>query len=564
MIERIRSAVDQALAAIGAGQVLFAIEWPTETAHGDFAVNAAMAASKQLGKSPREIAEALMPMLAEALGEDAEKVEVAGPGFVNITLSRKYFAREMGDALKSKKWGWNESGASTSVMVEYSNPNPFKELHIGHLMSNVVGESLSRLLEASGRHVLRDTFGGDVGPHVAKALWAIQKKGITDLGNAKEVGEAYAHGAAAYENSEGTKREIDELNTHIYNVVAKGDAQELTDEEDRKLYELWKKGREVSMLEFERLFTLLGTSFDYAFFDSDTTKPGMRAVQNGLTRGIFEESEGAIIYRGEKKGLHTLVFITSRGTPTYETKDIGLSILKEERNPTDEVIIITAVEQVGHFRVFLAALEDIAPVLAAKTTHFPHGLLRLTSGKMSSRKGNIITASELLVDTIQLAQEKNADPLIAKQVAVGAIKYLILRSAPGADVVFDPEKSLSLEGDSGPYLQYAYVRARAVLDKAKEAGSTSATAEEMSAEPYLLERLIVRFPDIVARAERDRAPQHLAQYLTQLAGEWNSFYAQERIIGDEHEAYKLRVADAFARTMKEGLWLLGIPAPEGM
>lgn len=549
---------------MGAGQVSFAIEWPTDTARGDFAVNAAMAASKQLGKSAREISEALVRALTEALGEDAEKIEVAGPGFVNITLSRKYFAREMGDALKSKKWGWNESGTGTSVMIEYSNPNPFKELHIGHLMSNVVGESLSRLLEASGRHVLRDTFGGDVGPHVAKALWAIQRKGVTDLGNAKEIGEAYAHGAAAYENSEDAKREIDALNTRLYDIVAKEDAQELTDEEDRKLYELWKKGREVSMQEFERIFTLLETSFDYTFFDSDTTKPGMRAVQNGLTRGIFEKSEGAIIYRGEKKGLHTLVFITSRGTPTYETKDIGLSILKEERNPTDEVIIITAVEQVGHFRVFLAALEDIAPLLAAKTTHFPHGLLRLTSGKMSSRKGNVITASELLVDTIQLAQEKNADPLIAKQVAVGAVKYMILRSTPGADVVFDPEKSLSLEGDSGPYLQYAYVRACAVLEKAKGSGDPSAAAEQVPAESYLLERLIVRFPDVVARAERERAPQQVAQYLTQLAGEWNSFYAQERIIGGNGEAYKLRVAGAFARTMKEGLWLLGIPAPESM
>jgi len=559
MNERIRSAVDQTLAGMRAGQVEFAVEWPTDPAHGDVAVNAAMAAGKQLGKAPREIAEALVPALEEALGEDAARIEIAGPGFVNITLSRTYLAREMKSIPQHEHWGWNESGKGISVMIEYSNPNPFKELHIGHLMSNVVGEALSRLLEASGRHVLRDTFGGDVGPHVAKTLWALQRKGDTDIGSVSEVGKAYAHGAQAYEHSEEAKQEIDVLNTKLYDVVAKADAGELSSQEDRTLYELWEKGREVSMSEFERLFDLLGTSFDYTFFDSDTTAPGMRAVADGLKNGVFEKSDGAIIYRGEKKGHHTLVFITSRGTPTYETKDIGLAILKEELNPTDEVIIVTAVEQIGHFKVMFAALEDVAPLLAAKTSHVSHGLLRLSSGKMSSRKGNAITAAELIADTVKRSLERNPDPLIAKQVAIAAIKYMILRSASSANVLFDPEQSLSLDGDSGPYLQYAYVRARSVLEK-----GAGTKAGDVPPEPYLLERLLVRFPEVVARAEQERAPQHVVQYLTQLASEWNSFYASERIISGEYEGYKLAIAEAFAHTMCEGLWLLGIAAPKEM
>jgi len=560
MEQTLQDAIRAALIEMGAADVVFAIEWPADLVHGDFATNAALAAAKTLGRSPRDIADELASTLKGTLGMDVAKVEAAGPGFVNITLAHEAIARTLVSAGKDEAWGTGDRNLGRSVMIEYSNPNPFKEIHIGHLMSNVVGEALSRVLEASGARVVRDTFGGDVGPHVAKALWAIQKKGMTDLASAAEIGAAYTHGSNAYEASPDAKAEIDALNTRIYDIVARQDAPETLSEEDREILALWRKGREVSMEEFARIFAILGTRFDYIFYDSDTTKGGMSIVRDGVERGVFEESDGAVIYRGEKKGLHTLVFITSRGTPTYETKDIGLAFLKEERHPTDEVVIITAIEQVGHFEVVLAALEEIAPLIAKKTKHVPHGLLRLTTGKMASRKGNIITAADLLKDMVLAASEKNADPLVAEQVAVAAIKYMILRQAPGGDIIFDPEKSLSLEGDSGPYLQYALVRAKSVIAQSDVSADTS----DMPDEVYDLSRLVVRFPEVVRRAEAARAPHLIAQYLTQLAGEWNSFYAQNRIRGGEHEAYKLALANAFVATMERGLGLLGIPVPEKM
>ncbi|HRH24242.1 MAG TPA: arginine--tRNA ligase [Candidatus Paceibacterota bacterium] len=559
MEERIRKAVETALATLGAEDVTFAVERPADPSHGDFAVNAAMAAAKGLKKNPKALAEELVPLIEGALGDYVQSVTVAGPGFINLTLARSVITDALKDAQHSS-WGQGTVNSGRRVMIEYSNPNPFKEMHIGHLMSNVIGEALSRTIEASGAHVIRDTFGGDVGPHVAKALWALKKKGVTDIGSAKEIGDAYAHGSNAYEESETAKAEIDELNTKIYDVVGKQEEANNLSEEDRELLALWRKGREVSMEEFSRIFKVLGTKFDYVLYDSDTTKGGISAVMDGVEKGIFEKSDGAIVYKGEKKGLHTLVFITSRGTPTYETKDVGLAFLKEERCATDSVIIITAVEQVGHFKVFLAALEDIAPLLAKKTQHVPHGLLRLPTGKMSSRKGNVITTAELIQSVIELAQEKNEDPIVAEQVAIGAVKYMILRQAPGGDIIFDPEKSLSLDGDSGPYLQYSLVRAKSVLSQA----DLQPSGEDAPETPYLLERLITRFPEVVARAEAEHAPHHITQYLTQLAGEWNSFYAAERIRGGEHEAYKLLVAEAFVTTMTNGLTLLGIPTPEKM
>ncbi len=557
MEEKIRKAAEAALAALGAEGVVFAVERPADPSHGDFSVNAAMAAAKDLKKNPKTLADELAHVMQGTLGAYAESVTVAGPGFINITVARPVITEAI-EAARGDAWGRGAENDGKRVMIEYGNPNPFKEMHIGHMMGAIIGESIARLTEASGAHVLRDTFGGDVGPQVAKALWALMKAGTTDIASAQEIGKAYIHGSAAYEESEQAKAEIDELNVRIYRIVD-ADANTLSPE-DRALLALWRKGREISMEEFNRIFALLGTHHDYAFFDSETTAPGMDLVKEALAKGVLEESEGAIIYKGEKKGLHTLVFVTSRGTPTYETKDFGLAVLKETRAETDQIIILTAVEQVGHFKVTLAALSEVAPLLAAKTAHAAHGLLTLPSGKMSSRKGNVITAAELIQTVIERASEKNEDPLVAEQVAIGALKYMILRSAPGASVVFDPEKSLSLDGDSGPYLQYALVRARSVLAQSEHKPS----AADAPATPYLLERLITRFPEVVARAGRERAPHHVAQYLTQLAGEWNSFYAAERIRGGDHEAYKLLIAEAFVQTMHNGLELLGIPTPEKM
>ncbi len=549
MEERIRQAVQEALAQLGAEGVSFAVERPGDMAHGDYATNAALVASKQLGKNPKELAEGLVPHLQNALGADVREVSIAGPGFINITLSREAVARFI-EAAGKEGWGRGTANAGQRVMAEYTDPNPFKEMHIGHLMSNVIGESVARLTEYSGAEVMRASFQGDVGPHVAKAIWALRKKGVTDPGSAKEIGDAYAHGSRAYEESEEIRKEIDALNTALY------------EKKDEALMELWRKGRDVSLDAFEGLYRILGTKFEYYFFESETAGIGMDIVKEHIGT-VFTESEGAVVYEGEKKGkekgLHTLVFITSRGTPTYETKDIGLAFAKEEAWPSDRSIVLTAAEQIGHFKVMLAALEDIAPALAAKTTHIPHGFLRLTTGKMSSREGNVITAEALIRDVTEQALTRNEDPLIAGQVALAAIKYSILRQSAGSDIIFDFDKSLSLEGDSGPYLQYAYVRAKKILSYADGTGGN-----EEPAEPYALERLILHFPEAVARAERERAPHHVAQFLTELAAGWNSFYASEQVLGSPEEAYKQKLTRAFAQTMQNGLALLGIPAPERM
>lgn len=550
MEELIRKAVEEFLAQVGAEDVSFVVERPTEVAHGDYATNAALAAAKSLGKSPRSLADELARHLIDSLGESvASHVAVAGPGFVNVALAREAvtFAVAEADA-QGSEWGKGSVSAGQRVMVEYSNPNAFKEMHIGHLVGTIVGESLARLTENEGATVARDTFGGDIGPNVAKALWGLRFNGVTEPTTPREIGEAYVIGSNNYETNAEAKSEIDALNQAIYAGT------------DRELMALWRKGRDISIEEFRRVWKLLGTHFDFEFFDSDTTDTGVRVVTDGLNKGVFEKSDGAVIYNGEKKGVHTMVFITSHDTPTYEAKDVGLAFLKEERWPSDSNIIVTGNEQTGRFKTVLAALEEIAPLLAAKTKHVATGFLKLMSGKMSSRTGTVITATDFIQDVVARASERNEDPLVAEQVAIGAIKYMVLRQGPGSDITFDPEKSLSLEGDSGPYLQYALVRAKKILayDGNGESGN-----EEPSA-PYVIERVIMHYPEVAARAARELAPNLLTTYLTELAAAWNSFYASEQVLGSPEEAYKQRVARAFVNTMTNGLTLLGIPTPERM
>jgi len=314
MEERIRKVVAGALKELGAAGTAFVVERPGDPVHGDYATNAALAAAKMLEKNPRELADSLAQYLTEMLGHVVSHVAVAGPGFVNITLAREAVTLAIAEAdAQGAAWGKGTAESGKRVIVEYSNPNAFKEMHIGHLVGTVVGEAVSRLIENDGATLARDTFGGDIGPNVAKALWGLRKNNINEPTTADEIGSAYVAGSQAYESDPEAKADIDALNQAIYAG------------EDRELMELWRKGRDVSVEEFRRIWKILGTHFDFEFFDSDTTQAGLRVVQDGLAKGIFQKSDGAIIYDGEKKSVHTMVFITSHDTPTYEAKDIGLA-----------------------------------------------------------------------------------------------------------------------------------------------------------------------------------------------------------------------------------------------
>ena len=313
---------------------------------------------------------------------------------------------------------------------------------------------------------------------------------------------------------------------------------------------------------------------------NNSTKELLNDGTSGIS-GVFEESDGAIVFKGEEYGLHTRVFINSRGLPTYETKDVGLNVTKFEKFPdAAQSIIITANEQNDYFKVLTKVFSLIDAKNGGKTMHIGHGMLRFAEGKMSSRTGNVVTADALIGDIKKMVMEKiagrdfSADDAeeVARMIAIGAIKYTILRQAIGGNVVFDSAASISFEGDSGPYLQYSAVRAASVLEKVGGGtfSGTSATSTKSDMKlpetVGLLEKLIVRFPDISERARVEYAPQHVANYLVQLAGAFNAFYANQTIIDEKDPlmAYRVELVRAFLKTMTRGLWLLGIEVPKKM
>jgi arginyl-tRNA synthetase len=419
-------------------------------------------------------------------------------------------------------------------------------------MSNAIGESIARVLEYSGAKVSRANYQGDVGPHVAKALFVLLEKNI-EKPTIEEISAAYVEGARRYEENPADKLAIDALNKKIY---------EKTDERVNALYEA---GRRLSLQHFEELYRILGTKFDFYFFESETAQKGLEIVRSRPE--IFEESDGAIVFHGEKYGLHTRVFVNKLGLPTYEAKDLGLIVEKQMLSPSDEYVYITASEQSEYFKVLFEAARLVFPEIASKLVHRSHGMMRFASGKMSSRTGNVITGESLLMDLKAAAEEKmdgrelpNAGQT-AQEIAVGAVKYSILKQGSGKDIIFDPEKSLSLEGDSGPYVQYALVRARALLRNA----ASAKIIDPQPAGPAPVERLIVHFPQVVERAARELEPHHVTTYITELAAAFNAWYASERMITDGAITSRtLAVVKAIENTLANGLQVLGIPAPEEM
>ncbi len=580
MQDRIKNLIKDALENLNIEISDVILEHPENLKNGDYSTNVAMAIAKNVKSSPKELAEKITEQMSRLnLDKNIEKIEVADAGFINFHLSRKFFGRSIEEILnKGENAGKNNILAGKKIMIEYTDPNPFKPFHIGHLMTNAIGESIARILEHSGADVSRANYQGDIGLHVAKAIYGVLKnKKLQDKSgshalHAMNIGLAYAQGSEAYENNKNAKKEIDEINKKIY------------DKSDKKINGIYNWGFKATMEAFEDLYKILGTKFKFYFLESQMAPIGEKIVKDNLdkiidsphSRKIFEKSDGAIIFKAEKYDakLHTRVFITKEGLPTYETKELGLTEEKFKTDPNMNLsIVITGSEQADYMKVAAKAISLIHPEYEKKMLHITHGMMKLADGKMSSRKGNVITGELLLRDTISSIKEKMRErdwdeaekDKIAEIVGVAAIKYSILRSSSGSDIVYSVEESISTEGDSGPYLQYSCTRANSVLEKAKKENILP-DPHAFPPEIFEVEKLLYRFPEIVRRAASEYEPHHIANYLIETARAYNSFYGNNLIVDkkDTASSYKVALTYAFTFVLKAGLYLLGIKVPEKM
>lgn len=592
-------------------EVDFEVSLVSNPQFGDFSSNVAMVAIKKSEKSnnPRELAEKIVLKLKESdqISEIFEKIEVAGTGFINFFLSSTYlknllleiekrgpkFGRVSKEIVPVSSEGMRRG--EQKIMVEFGDPNPFKEIHIGHLRNFCIGESYSRLLESQGNTVVRANYQGDVGLHVAKCLFGILQNSEFRIQNlelkVEDLAKGYVLGAKKYEENEnppagGAKLEIQSLNKKIYEMVDADSARGFVEPGEIGLKKLWEEGRKISLESFEKLYQRIGISYQKSYFESVTAKKGKEIVLQHIDDGIFEKSDGAIVYRGEKDGLHTRVFLTSQNYATYEAKDLALAVLKNEDGEFGKSVILTGNEQLEYFQVMLAALKKINSEIAQKTKHFSFGHVRLKEGKMSSRTGDVVAAQWLLDEAV--LKVRNAfpemDSATAEKVGVGAVKYSMLKFSVSQDIHFSFEESISLEGNSGPYLMYSFVRTRSVLEKSKEQkakskeeGEGSQVAGRGSQDRYFssegrsltteeneLLRFLVQYEYVLEQATNEFAPNLLCNYLFELSQKFNLFYQKHKILGAENEEFRLKLTQAVGQVLKNGLIILGIETVEKM
>lgn len=517
---------------------------------GDLATNIALQLAGRLNKNPRELAEALADNLREKLANKVSEVAVAGPGFLNLTLTDEFLVQAANTDISLTRSG-------QTVVIETNNPNPFKALHIGHALNSITADTIANLLEASGAKTYRVSYHGDVGLHVGKSMYSLLKFVNGDAGKLHTVPEnernsfmsrMYAEGSKAYKEDEAAKAEIDEL------------AKQSFTREDPLYAAVYDTCKDWSFKQIDETMTRLGNKpIIERFLESGADARGVPIVKKNVPK-VFQESDGALIFRGSEHGSFDNVFVNSRGLGLYGARDLGLMQLKNEQYHPDKSFIVTAEEQKDYFKGVIAAAELCMPELRGQTVNLANGLVKLTTGKMSSRSGEVIEIDWLFDQIAEAIKDRGGEP--TDELIAGALRYQFLKVRVGSDVVFDVNEAVSLQGNSGSYLQYAHARACSILAKAPE--QIKSELNDLMPGERSLVRKISEYSEIVEVAMRDLMPHHICTYLYELAQAFNHFYEHNRVLGDEREALRLELVVRYAETLKNGLNLLGIIAPTRM
>lgn len=556
IVLRLKEAVAR---AAGVEVEIVKLEHPEVEEHGDYSTNIALVL-----KGGRQLAEKIVQSITQT--DLIAKLEVAGPGFINIWLQKSFFINEIDKVLtQAQDYGKELAIDSRRVMVEYAHPNTHKEMHIGHMRTLITGEAVARILEYVGLEVFRANYQGDIGPHVAKSIWGTTKilveremtwdqaEDLDLKAKAHLLGEGYVRGSRDYEEN---KFEIDALNKQLY-------------AQDPLVKEVYERTRRWSLEYYDTFYSRFGTKFDRLFLESEMADKGKKLVEQYVGK-VFTKSQGAIVSEGEKNGLHTRVFVTSDGNPTYEGKELANAMTEREAFEFDQKIHVVANEQNGYFQVVFKALEDIDPWYIGKQFHLSMGMVNLVGRKISSRTGEIVTVDDLL-DTVKDELRplmKNGGEEALEKVTIGAVKYSVLKNHPTVNTAFDINQSINLHGNSGPYLQYTHARIMSVI---KTVPVTKLDTDyRMNIEEERVVKMLYKFGEVVDESASRLAPNLLCNYLYELAQRFNAFYNAHSILGSREQSdtgtknFRINLAMATGQILKNGLGLLGIEAPERM
>lgn len=513
---------------------------------GDLATNVALQLAGQVGKNPREIAETIAEQLRQS--DEVSEVQVAGPGFINLFLKD---ATLLGLVKKEPQ----PSRAGQTIVIETNNPNPFKAMHIGHAFNAVLGDTIANLLALSGALVQRVSYHGDVGLHVGKSMYSLLKYADGDVSRIEQIPETehnafmskmYVEGSNAYKEDESAKKEIDELAQESFAPKS---------ELYGKIYELCKKW---SFDQIDATVKRLGNQPTIArFVESLADTKGVEVVKANVPN-VFQESDGALIFKGSEHGSFDNAFVASNGRGLYAARDLGLMLLKNELFHPHKSYVITGGEQEAYFKGVIAAAGLIWPEQKDQTINIPTGLVKLTTGKMSSRDGDVVEIAWLFDEFKKAIETRGGEA--TDEIVAGALRYQFLKVKIGSDVVFDVNEAVSLTGNTGSYLQYAHARACSILAKA----TSHELLSEVKPEDRLLVRKLTEYSSVIERAAKDIEPHSICTYLFELAQEFNRYYETNKIIGSNIEAHRVALTRTYVDCLKAGLTILGIHAPEKM
>jgi arginyl-tRNA synthetase len=533
------------------------IEIPPSSELGDYAFPC-FSLAKQLKKSPAQIAQEISKKLKT---KDFEKVEAKG-SYINFFLDRKSLAEETLTKVLKEEDKFGQGKEKAKLMIEFSQANTHKAFHVGHIRGTSIGESLARILEFSGNKVIRANYQGDTGMHVAKWIWCYlnyhkKEKLVNDE---SWVASIYVDAVKRLAKDENLQEEVNKVN------------KKLEEGKDKDLMELWKKTRELSLESFEKIYKELNTHFDKYYFEREVEKAGKEIAKELVKKEIAKVSDEAVIMDLNEFGLSVWVLLRKDGTVLYSSKDLALVERKFKENKLDRCLYVVADEQNLHFQQLLKTLELMKFKDREKCQHVHFAMVRLPTGKMSSRTGDNILYSDFIREMKEYAKEEilKREKISLEEaeeralaISIAAIKYSMLKQGPNNVIVFNKEEALNFEGDTGPYLLYSYARAKSILRKANYKPKNLSIEKIEENEKQLINEF-ARFPEVVKSAYSHLAPNLIANYSYHLSQKFNEFYHTNKVIGSDEEQFRLSLVDAFSIVLKNALSLLGISVIEKM
>lgn len=545
------------------------IQNSTKKEFGDFQTNFAMVSSKLIGKNPREIANTLVDNFTE--NDIIEKLEIAGPGFINIYLKNSFLNEEI-KKLENEKYDFSFLNTDKPVIIDYSSPNIAKRMHIGHLRSTIIGDSIKRILQFLGFHTLADNHIGDWGTQFGKLIVAY-KNWLDKKAYAKDsIGELERIYVLFSEESKKNPALEDEAREELKKL-------QLGDEHNQKL---WKEFIDISLKEYNKIYDRLGVNFDYYYGESFYNNLMPSVLEELKKKGIAREDQGALVVFFENDKLPPAIVQKKDGSFLYTTSDLATMKFRRDELNVDEAVYLTDDRQQNHFKQVFEIGELLGEPYNYKKTHVVFGIMRFGDGMIfSSRSGNIIRLVDLLdeakTQVKKVIDEKNPDipedekEEIAEIVGSGAIKYFDLSQNRTSDITFTWDKVLSFEGNTGPYLQYTYVRIMSIFRKLKEENinveNKDIILENMNGIERELAVELLRFPQAVVKSYESYRPNIIADYLFDTAKLFNNFYNSSSILKEEDKKVmdaRILLAEKTAFILKQGLGLLGINTVDRM